>query len=94
MTIVCYLDDTYYLQVPLMARAALVEGEALATELCCVRSNRGKQEVYGGPEADLGDPAWASIRGAYHASSDVRTNVGKHVEGLVLGHTAFRKVPA
>ena len=54
-----------------MVRAALVEGEALATELCCVRSNRGKQEVYGGPEADLGNPAWASIRGACHAPADV-----------------------
>ena len=69
MTITCYLDDTYYIQEPRMAHAALVLGERLATDNCCVRSNRGKQEVYGGPAADL---LWvpATVRGACLAPAD------------------------
>ena len=69
MTITCYLDDTYYIQEPRMAHAALVQGERLATDKCSVRSNRGKQEVYGGPAADL---LWvpATVRGACLAPAD------------------------
>eukprot|EP00964_Phaeocystis_antarctica_P155948 scaffold125392_cov57-Phaeocystis_antarctica.AAC.1 len=64
-----YLDDTYYIQEPRMAHAALVQGERLATDKCSVRSNRGKQEVYGGPAADL---LWvpSTVHGACLAPAD------------------------
>ena len=62
-TIVCYLDDTYYLNEPLLGLAALRTGEEQSELHSGVESNRTKQEVFGGAEADLsGMPA--TLRGA------------------------------
>ena len=77
VTIICYLDDTYYWAEPSEAHAALLTGEAESTRRCGVRSNRGKQEVYGGAGADLtGLPA--TLRGAPSSppSKDYEPTVG------------------
>ena len=69
-SILCYLDDTYYLQEPDEAHAALLTGEAVSTSECAVRSNRTKQEVYGGAEADMARLP-PTLRGAPSAPPDV-----------------------
>ena len=45
-TILCYLDDTYYVDVPAEGLAALRDGEVVSEVGCGVRSNRPKQEVF------------------------------------------------
>ena len=67
--VVCYLDDTYYLQEPVEALAALRTGEEVSVASCSVRSNRGKQEVYGGEHADL-TAMPATLRGSPWAPPD------------------------
>ena len=52
-TVLCYLDDTYYLDAPAEGHAALQTGEEVSVRTCGVLSNRSKQEVYGGAGADL-----------------------------------------
>ena len=74
-TLVAYLDDTYYLDEPAEALQAMRTGEAVCADDtgetgCGVVSNLGKQEVYGGPEADLSCMP-SSLRGAPSAPADL-----------------------
>ena len=49
-----YLDDTYYLQVPAMALAAMRTGTERTLEICAVASNLKKQEAFSyGDSLDL-----------------------------------------
>jgi hypothetical protein len=71
--ILCYLDDTYYLQVPEQALACMRAGTELAEATadeggCGVTSNLGKQEVYS-PTASL-DCMPPTLRGAPTAPPD------------------------
>ena len=66
--ILAYLDDTYYLNKPAEALAAMRTGDTVTTLLLHVASNTGKQEVYS-PAADLaGMPA--TLRGSPAAPPD------------------------
>ena len=75
ITILCYLDDTYYLGLPDEAHAALLTGELESTRRCDVRSNCGKQEVLGGAEADLSRLP-PTLRGAPSAPPDPTKGYG------------------
>ena len=59
---ITYLDDTYYLQLPAEALAAMRTGDVITTELLHVASNTSKQEVYSRAGDLSGMPA--TIRGA------------------------------
>ena len=65
-----YLDDTCYIDVPAEGLAALRDDEVVSEKGCGVRSNRVKQEVFGGAVADLsGMPV--ELRGAPGALPDL-----------------------
>ena len=69
-TILCYLDDTYYIAEPAEGQRALLTGEEVSTRECGVASNRAKQEVLGGAQADL-SCVLPTVRGAPSAPPDV-----------------------
>ena len=63
VTIIAYLDDSYYISDPAAALAAMRTGDEVSTRMCGVVSNLKKQEVYGSPAADLSMMP-ATLRGA------------------------------
>ena len=67
-TILAYLDDTYYLQMPAAALACMRSGTAATLAICEVDSNLAKQEAYS-PEGDLSCLP-STLRGAPAAPSD------------------------
>ena len=68
--ICAYLDDTYYLQEPSEALAAMHTGARLTArpDVCNVASNTGKQEIFSPRGADgVLDAMPATLRGSPHA---------------------------
>ena len=86
MTMLAFLDDTYYLQEPLKGLAAMRTGAEVTEARTKVKSNLGKQEVYGGPACDL-SPMPAALRGAPTAPPDPDKGYagGRLVSVKVLG---------
>ena len=86
VTMLAFLDDTYYLQEPLQGLAAMRTGAEVTEARTKVKSNLGKQEVYGGPACDL-SPMPAALRGAPTAPPDPDKGYagGRLVSVKVLG---------
>ena len=82
-TICAYLDDTYYLQEPPEALAAMCTGDAVSSRVCGVVSNLAKQEVYGSPAADLSEMP-PTLRGSPHAPADGRGYAGGRLLSLKM----------
>ena len=75
VTMLAFLDDTYYLQEPIKGLAAMRTGAEVTEANTKVKSNLGKQEVYGGPACDL-SPMPAALRGAPTAAGPASRTCG------------------
>jgi tRNA threonylcarbamoyladenosine modification (KEOPS) complex Pcc1 subunit len=83
VTILEYLDDTYYLQVAAAAVAAMRAGTECTLRLCGVASNLAKQEAYS-PAGDL-SVVPPTIRGSTALLADGRSRGTALATVIVLG---------